>query len=65
MGTGAPAACTITFNQAYVSAPYCVVTWQANLASMQYTVSNTAITLAQTATSSNKVNYHCVGRAAG
>jgi len=66
MGTGSPAACTITFNVAYVSAPYCVVTWQANpLATQNYSVSTTAITIGQTATSSNKLNYHCIARAGG
>jgi hypothetical protein len=65
MGTGAPGACTLTFGTAYVSAPYCTVTWQGNLASMNYTVSNTAIALTQTGTSSNKVNYVCVGQSGG
>jgi hypothetical protein len=61
MGTGTPTGCVITFAVAYVSAPDCVVTWQTNLASMTYTISTTAITLTQTATSSNKVNYVCHG----
>ncbi len=66
MGTGSPTGCVITFNSAYVSAPYCVVTWQATpLASQSYAVSSTAITLTQTATSSNKVNYHCIARSGG
>lgn len=66
MGTGTPTGCVITFNVAYVSAPYCTVTWQATpLASQSYTVSSTAITLTQTATSSNKVNYVCWGRSGG
>lgn len=66
MGTGSPTGCTITFATAYGSAPYCVVTWQATpLASQSYTVSASAITLTQTATSSNKVNYVCWGRSTG
>lgn len=65
MGTGAPTGCVITFNVAYAAAPYCVVTWQTNIASMQYTVSTTAITLVQTGTSSNKVNYHCLAQSGG
>lgn len=66
MGTGTPTGCVITFNQAYVGAPLCVVTWQATpLASQSYAVSNTAITLTQTATDSNKVNYICRARAGG
>lgn len=66
MGTGSPTGCVITFNRAYTSAPYCAVTWQATpLASQSYAVSNTAITLTQTATSSNKVNYYCLARSGG
>lgn len=59
MGTGSPTGCVITFASAYAAAPKCVVTWQANLAAMGYTISTTAITLTQTGTSSNKVNYSC------
>ena len=66
MGTGTPTGCVITFNAAYTSAPLCTVAWQATpLASQSYAVSNTAITLTQTATSSNKVNYHCAAPAGG
>ncbi len=66
MGTGSPTGCIVTFAFAYVSAPFCTVTWQDTpLASQSYTISNTAITLVQTATSSNKVNYVCVARAGG
>ena len=66
MGTATPTGCTITFAAAYVSAPLCTVTWQATpLASQSYAVTNTAITLTQTATSSNKVNYHCTAQAGG
>jgi len=61
MGTGSPTGCTITFATAYTSTPNCTVTWQTNIASMQYTLSTTAITLTQTGTSSNKVNYICTG----
>ena len=66
MGTGSPTTCVITFNVAYNSAPFCTVTWQGNpLATQNYTVSTSAITLAQTATSSNKVNYTCIARSGG
>lgn len=65
MGTGSPTSCTITFNAAYASAPRCSVTWRTNIASMQYTVSTTAITLTQTATSSNLVDYICTARSGG
>jgi hypothetical protein len=66
MGTGTPTGCVITFNVAYTGTPYCVVSWIATpLASQSYVTSNTAITLTQTATSSNKVQYICVGTAGG
>lgn len=62
MGTGAPTGCVITFAAAKAAAPHCVVTWRATpLASQSYTISTTAITLTQTATSSNLVDYICVG----
>jgi hypothetical protein len=66
MGTGTPTGCTITFHTAYANIPICVVVWPAQiLASQSYTVSTTAITLTQTATSSNKVNYICRAQNAG
>lgn len=65
MGTGTPTSCTLTFNVAYTSAPYCTVTWQSNLATMQYAVAADTLVLTQTATSSNKVNYHCLGQSGG
>ena len=65
MGTGTPTGCVITFNVAYAATPYCVVTWQANLAAMGYTVSTAALTTTQTATSSNKINYICMARSGG
>lgn len=65
MGTGSPTGCVLTFVGAYTGIPLCTVTWQTNIASMQYTVSNTAITLVQTGTSSNIVNWTCVARNGG
>ena len=65
MGTGSPTGCIITFNAAYSNAPRCSVTWRTNIASMQYTVSTTAITLTQTATSSNMIDYICTARSGG
>jgi hypothetical protein len=66
MGTGSPTGCVITFNVAYTGAPLCTVVWEATpLASQSYAVSNTAITLTQTGTSSNKVAYHCTARSGG
>jgi hypothetical protein len=65
LGTNATG-CVITFNAAYTGTPHCVVTWQNTpLASQSYVVSNTAITLTQTSTSGNKVNYSCKGLTAG
>lgn len=62
MGTAAPTGCVITFNLAYATAPTCVVTWRATpLASQSYAISTSAITLTQTATSSNVVDFHCFG----
>ena len=59
MGTSATG-CVITFNVAYTSTPFCVVTWIATpLASQSYVTSTAAITLTQTSTSSNVVQYIC------
>ena len=64
MGTGTPTGCVITFNVPWAVAPFCVVTWIATpLASQSYVTSTTAITLTQTATSSNVVKYICIGNA--
>lgn len=65
LGTGSPAGCTLTFFAAYTTPPHCTVTWQTNLASMQYVLAAASITLSQTPTSSNKVNYTCFGSAGG
>ncbi len=66
MGTATPTGCIITFANAYTNTPHCIVTWQATpLASQSYTISTTAITLVQTATSSNKVNYRCDAQSGG
>jgi len=65
MGTTATG-CVITFAIAYVTAPYCVVSWQATpLASQSYTISTTAITTVQTSTSNNLLNYHCIAQSGG
>ena len=65
LGTSATA-CTITFNKAYTSAPFCVVVWtNTPLASESYTVSNTAIVLTQTSTSGDRVEYICIGQNSG
>lgn len=54
--------CTITFaNSGYTAAPYCVVGSQTQLAAFTYALSTTAITITQTSTSSNKINWVCHG----
>lgn len=49
----------ITFNLSHTNAPFCVVQSQTQLAAFSYTLSNTAITITQTATSGNKIDYRC------
>ena len=61
-GTATPTACTVTFNTAKSVAPACAVTSQSQLASFAYTLSTTAIVIAQTGTNSNKFNYVCMGQ---
>lgn len=59
MGTTATG-CVVTFGTAYAAAPNCRVTWRATpLASQSYTTSTTALTLTQTSTSNNLVDYDC------
>lgn len=51
----------ITFAGApLATAPFCVVTDQSLLAAFSYVISTSAITITQTATSGNKVDYLCV-----
>lgn len=65
MGTSATG-CVITFNVAYTGIPYCVVSWIATpLASQSYVTAAATITLTQTSTSSNVVQYVCLARAGG
>jgi hypothetical protein len=52
----------ITFATAKANAPFCVVTSQTQLAAFAYTVSTSAITVTQTATSGNLINYICTQR---
>jgi hypothetical protein len=65
MGTSSPAGCVITFAQPYVAAPICNVSWRGNLAAMGYTTAPASLTLTQTPTSSNKVDYACWAQAGG
>lgn len=65
MGTSATG-CVVTFGTAFAAAPACMVTWRATpLMSQSYTTSTTALTLTQTSTSNNLVDYLCVARSGG
>lgn len=50
----------ITFAGAKANAPFCTVTSQTQLAAFAYTISTTAISITQTATSGNKIDYACI-----
>lgn len=50
----------ITFAGTHTNAPFCSVDSQTQLAAFAFTISNTAITITQTATSGNKIDYICV-----
>lgn len=50
----------ITFSSAKTNAPFCTVTPQTQLLAFAYTISTTAITITQTATTGEKVDYFCV-----
>lgn len=65
MGTGTPTGCVLTFATAFTAAPFCTVSWNANLAAMGYSVSTTALTLTQTATDSTIVRWTCTARSGG
>lgn len=52
----------ITFATVKTNAPFCVVTSQTQLAAFAYAISTSAITITQTATSANKIDYVCVQR---
>jgi Pectate lyase superfamily protein len=62
-GTGATA-CTVTFNAAYVSAPFCTITPQAKASNLDFTRSNTAITMSSVSASAF-YHYNCVGQNGG
>lgn len=50
----------ITFAAAKTNAPFCLARSQAQVASFAYSISTTAITITQTATSANLIDYICV-----
>lgn len=49
----------VTFSSVKTNAPFCTVTEQTQLAAFAYTISTSAITITQTATTGAKVDYHC------
>lgn len=63
MGTSATTA-TAVFGRAYLSVPFCVVTWQAPMngtaTPIAYTLATTSIAITQGSTSGNKINYMCM-----
>jgi len=58
MGSSATTA-TVVFGTAFVTAPACVLGWQAVLAAETYSTSTTALTITQTSATSNKIGYFC------
>jgi hypothetical protein len=63
MGTSATTA-VATFARAYLSVPFCTVTWQAPMngtaTPIAYTLATTSISITQGATTGNKINYMCM-----
>lgn len=63
MGATATTA-TAVFGRAYLSVPWCVVTWQAPMngtaTPIAYTLATTSIAITQGSTSGNKINYMCM-----
>ena len=60
--------CTITFNKAYLAAPWCVVTAQSGTTNggpgtfyLSYSTTVALLSITQTSTSSNLINYVCMG----
>jgi hypothetical protein len=60
-GSTASTSCVVTFGTAFVTAPNCVVTWQAGgpPATYSWTTSTTALTITQASTGSAKIAYVC------
>jgi len=55
----------ITFATPYAAAPICNVNDESQITSFAYTVSTTAITITQTSTSGNLIDYSCTAAAGG
>lgn len=60
MGVGATT-CTLNWALTHDSTVTCVVTWQNNLAAMNYTPTTTQLSLSQTAASANVLRWACNG----
>jgi hypothetical protein len=61
MGTATPTGVVLNWTQTHATAPICTVTWAANpLATQNFTTSTTQLTINQTATSSNVINWSCL-----
>lgn len=60
-GTSA-AGCTLTFANAFATAPFCTVTSQTQLAAFAFTVSTSAITITNTSTSGDVIAWVCMGQ---
>lgn len=65
LGTGSPTACTVTFNSAFTTAPYCVVTpYGGDTGAVRYWITTTTTTLvfnfSATPTASQKFHYNCM-----
>ncbi len=61
VGTATPTACTITFSAAFSAAPVCIVSSNPQVAAFSWTVSTTAIVVTQTGTTSNVIQWICMG----
>ena len=62
VGTASPTSCVIPFAVTKSAAPNCVVGSTPQLAAFSWTIATTGITVTQTATSSNKISYVCIGQ---
>jgi hypothetical protein len=65
LGTGSPTACTVTFNSAYTTAPYCVITPYGGLpGAIQWYITTSTTTLVMnfsaSPTASQQFQYHCM-----
>jgi hypothetical protein len=63
VGSVAATACTITFNPPFTNSPSCTISNRSMsvVNAMTYTVSNTAMTVSQTALTGDVLDIHCIG----